>query len=399
MFQQKVATLFRALIFTAMLIPSGAAIANAPPATLSDGQIDALVAPVALYPDQLLAKVMIASTYPLEVVEAARWSDQHGTLKGKELDNAVARQNWDDSVKSLAHTPTVLKMMNDKIDWTQKLGDAFLAQQQDVMKSVQRLRAKAQSAGSLKSTSQQKVEVHDQMIVIEPVQPDVVYVPYYDPQVVYGAWAYPSYPPYYWPPPPGYAYGGGVAAGIGFATGVAITAAFWNDAFNWHGGNVYVNGNVNFNNFNNYNRFNNNNFNNRTNIASRTNGVWQHNPAHRRGVNYSSSQLRQQFGKGALPGADARRNFRGFGSQNNLGAGRNAGLANRGANEASRANFERNGIAQNNRNSDRSTFGQGGRGGAFDGMGNGRQTRQFSERGHTSMSGGFRGGRGFGRRR
>jgi len=415
MFQQKIVALFRAFALAALLAPCGAAMADTPPATLSDGQLDALVAPVALYPDQLLAKVMIASTYPLEIVEAARWSDQNGNLKGKDLDNALAKQNWDDSIKSLARTPTVLKMMNDKLDWTQKLGDAFLAQQQDVMNSVQRLRAKAQTAGSLKSTSQQKVEVHDQTIVIEPVQPDVVYVPYYNPQVVYGAWAYPSYPPYYWPPPPGYAYGTGIAAGIGFATGVAITAAFWNNGFNWHGGNVYVNRNVNFNNFNNYNRFNNNNFN--------RNNTWQHDPAHRRGVNYSNNRVRQQYGKGTLAGADARRNFRGFNNQSNLSANRNSlnanrgnlsgnrngALANRSAGSASRTNFDRGNAGQGNRGSfaqnnrggmDRSSFGQGGRGGAFDGMGNGGQTRQFSQRGHQSMSGGFRGGRvGGGRRR
>ncbi|MGN6149028.1 MAG: DUF3300 domain-containing protein [Rhizomicrobium sp.] len=409
MFHQKLVTVFRAIAFAAVLIPSGNAIADTPPATLSDGELDALVAPVALYPDQLLAKVMIASTYPLEIVEAARWSDQHGSLKGKDLDNAVAKQSWDDSVKALARTPTVLKMMNDKLDWTQKLGDAFLAQQDDVMKSVQRLRAKAQSAGSLKSTEQQKVEVHDQTIVIEPTQPDVVYVPYYNPQVVYGAWAYPAYPPYYWPPPVGYAYGSGIAAGIGFATGVAVTAAFWNNAFDWHGGNVYVNNNVNFNNFNRYN-----NFNNRTNIANRTN-TWQHDPAHRRGVNYANSNLRQKYGKGTLAGADARRDFRGFGNQNGVGANnRNGALANRNAGAAStnfdrgnigqgnRGNLDRGSLAQSNRgNFDRGSFGQGGRGGAFDGVGSGGQTRQFSQRGHQSMSGGFRGARGggFGRRR
>jgi hypothetical protein len=402
MLSQKIIARFRAFVFAALLIPCGPALADTPPATLSDGQLDALVAPVALYPDQLLAKVMIASTYPLEIVEAARWSGQNGKLKGKNLDSALAKQSWDDSVKSLARTPTVLKMMSDKLDWTQKLGDAFLAQQEDVMKSVQRLRAKAQDAGSLKSTSQQKVEVHDQTIVIEPVQPDVVYVPYYNPQVVYGAWAYPSYPPYYWPPPPGYAYGSGVAAGIGFATGVAITAAFWNNGFNWHGGNVYVNNNVNFNNFNNYNRFNNNNFNNRAN------GAWHHDPAHRRGVNYANDRVRQQYGKGTLAGANARRDFRGFGNQNNLGANRgnlggnrSGALANRNAG-ASRTKFDRGNIGKNNRgNFDRGgSFGQGGRGGAFDGMGNGGQTRQFSQRGHASMSGGFRGGRaGGGRRR
>lgn len=378
-------------------------------APLSAGELDALVAPVALYPDQLLAKLFIGSTYPLEVVEAARWVDSNSSLKGSALENGISKQSWDDSIKSLAHVPAVIKMMNDRLDWTQKLGDAFLAQQNDVMDAVQRLRALAQKNGTLKSTSQQKVEVQEQTIVIEPVQPEVVYVPYYNPQTVYGAWAYPAYPPYYWPPPPGYAYGSGLAAGIGFVTGVAITAAFWNNAFNWNNHNVFINNNINVNNFNRYNNFNNvNNFNNRTNINNRNN-VWNHDPAHRRGVNYANNNTRQKYGKGTLPGADARRDFRGFDNNNSRGLGnRNNGLNDRGGlgNRSSGLNDRSGGFGDRgnsnlgNRNSfdrggmDRSSFGQGGRGGGFDGVGNGGSTRQFSNRGRSSMSGGFSGSRG-----
>jgi hypothetical protein len=378
-----------ALVVPLLAATSTMASADTAPAPLSAGEVDALVAPVALYPDQLLAKVFIASTYPLEIVEAARWVGRNGGLKGSALDNAIAKQSWDDSVKSLARVPVVVKMMNDRIDWTQKLGDAFLAQQEDVMRSVQRLRAQAQKSGYLKSSSQQRVEVQDQAIVIEPVKPEIVYVPYYNPTVVYGAWGYPAYPPYYWPPPPGYAWGAGVAAGIGFATGVAITAAFWNNGFNWRNNNVYINNHVNINNFN------------RTNIANRNNFIsgqtWHHDPNHRRGVNYANNNLRQQYGRGTSPGADARRDFRGFGNNtsgnrggNLSGATRNNALGDRGNLSGATRNGAldaRGGGSALNRGSSR----QASRGGGFDGIGNGASMNRFSDRGHTAMSGGFRG--------
>jgi hypothetical protein len=175
--------------------------------TLSAPQLDQLLAPVALYPDALLADVMMASTYPLEVVQADRWAKANKSLKGDALGKALEAQGWDKSVKSLVVTPDVLTMMSTKLDWTQKLGDAVLAQQADVMDAVQRLRAKAQANNKLQTTKQQKVSVSSvpaadnttkQVIAIEPAEPNTVYVPYYDPGVVYGAWADPAYPPYYW---------------------------------------------------------------------------------------------------------------------------------------------------------------------------------------------------------
>jgi len=173
--------------------------------SLDAGQLDQLVAPIALYPDPLLAQVLMASTYPLEIVQADRWAKANKSLKGDALTAALDKQDWDASVKQLVSTLTVLAMMNDKLDWTQALGDAVLAQQADVMDAIQRLRAKAQANGKLETTKQQKVTVtQDQgspIIEIEPASPEVVYVPYYDPGVVYGAWPYPAYPPYYFPPP------------------------------------------------------------------------------------------------------------------------------------------------------------------------------------------------------
>ena len=182
---------------------------QAAPPTFKPEEIEALVAPIALYPDSLLSQVLMASTYPLEIVYAARWLKANPKVKGEAAIKAVESQTWDASVKSLLAFPQVLEPMNDKLDWTQKLGDAFLAQQKEVFAAVQRLRGKAQQAGNLKSSEQQKVIVEPatapeqagQTIVrIEPADPQVIYVPTYNPTVVYGAWASPYYPPYYWAP-------------------------------------------------------------------------------------------------------------------------------------------------------------------------------------------------------
>src|SRR5215475_10317225 len=169
--------------------------AQAPASTSADQplkpeELDALVAPIALYPDTLLAEVLMASTYPLEVVQAERWISKNKNLKGDQLKSAADKQPWDGSVKALIATPEVLDMMNSKLDWTQMLGDAVLAQQSDVMDAVQRLRARAQSNNKLSSTKEQVVSVRQeqskQVVVIEPTDPETIYVPYYDPAVVYG---------------------------------------------------------------------------------------------------------------------------------------------------------------------------------------------------------------------
>ena len=218
-------------------------------------EIDQLMAPIALYPDSLLAQVLAASTYPLEIVQAARFVEQNKELKGEKLMAAAKDKDWDPSVKAMLEFPDVLKMMNEKLEWTEKLGDAFLSQQKDVMESAQRLRKKAQESGNLKTTKEQKVIVEQETktIIIEPANPQVVYVPTYSPTVVYGAWPYPAYPPY-----PVYPSGYVAAAAFSFAAGVAVGAA-WSGYGGWGcgWGNNEVDVNVNK-----QNTFTQNNYNN-----------------------------------------------------------------------------------------------------------------------------------------
>lgn len=266
--------------------------------TFSQEQLDQIMAPIALYPDPLLAQILMASTYPLEIVEAARWSKANPNVKDKALEDAMQQQAWDPSVKSLTAFPQVLTMMNEKLDWTQQLGDAFLAQQKEVMTTVQSLRKKAQDQGNLKSSKEQNVvveQVETQTIIkVEPADPEVVYVPTYNPTVIYGAWPYPAYPPYYYYPP-GYVAG---TAFWSFTAGVVVGAALWGNC-NWGRGDV----NVNVNRYNNFNR---------TNIS---NNNWNHNVDHRKGVAYRDQGVAQKYDRGQSRDAQSREQFRGRAEQ------------------------------------------------------------------------------------
>ncbi|WP_434718526.1 DUF3300 domain-containing protein [Paraburkholderia sp. A1BS-2L] len=303
---KRISGAFRLLLLVLVSAVSCVALAQepAPSASYKPEEIEALVAPIALYPDSVLATVLMASTYPLEVVHAARWSKEHPKLKGDEAVKAVQDQQWDTSVKSLVAFPQILEPMNDKIDWTQKLGDAFLAQEKDVLDAVQRLRARAQDAGNLKSNEQQQVIVEQpqqqggQTVVrIEPTNPEVIYVPAYNPTVVYGAWSYPAYPPTYWPPPPAYYPGGALMTGFAWGVGLAAAGAIFGNC-NWGGGDV----NINVNKARNVNR----NF----DSSKVQGGRWSHDPGHRQGVAYRDNASREKFARN-VPGGDARRDYRG----------------------------------------------------------------------------------------
>ncbi|KAA2212840.1 DUF3300 domain-containing protein [Teichococcus oryzae] len=304
------------------------ALAAAHPADsrMTQPQLEQLLAPIALYPDSLLAEMLIASSYPLEVVQAQRWlgREANAKLQGEALAQALQQQPWDDSVKSLVLFPDVLKMMNDQLEWTQQLGDAVLAQQADVLNAVQVLRNRAQQAGKLESGSQQTITVSQnvplprqvdlvgeatpvsvavapppQIITIEPAQPDQIHVPAYNPAVVYGPWPYPSYPPPYYPPPAGWGVGNALLTGMAFAGGVALVGSIWGGAgCGWNSGDI----NINSSRVRNVDR-------------SRTTGDvgnrWQHNSAHRQGVAYRNEEVRNRF-QGDRPGsAAARDQFRG----------------------------------------------------------------------------------------
>ncbi|HEY2104606.1 MAG TPA: DUF3300 domain-containing protein, partial [Candidatus Binataceae bacterium] len=331
---------------------------------LSPGQLESLVAPIALYPDPILSQVLVASTYPLEVVEAGRWLKENPNLKDKALTDAVAQKPWDASVQALVVLPDVLTRLDQNVGWTSDLGNAFLAQQNDVMDAIQRMRQKASAAGALQSTPQQTVTTttanNQPVIVIEPANPQVVYIPQYNPEAVWGPPPpYYPFPPIYYPP---YSPGAVIAASaISFGAGLAVGAIWgggwggwgWNAGWGRGGNAVVIN-----NNFINSNRFN------RVNVAN--GNRWVHNPAHRGGVPYNNRGVANRF-QGAGAGRPVARPTVGQ-TQQRLNQG---GMANRGgmsgtgnANRLGPGNGGRGAIGQPGQNR------PGGRGAGMPGQGN-----------------------------
>jgi Protein of unknown function (DUF3300) len=388
-------------------------------AKIPPDQLDSLVAPIALYPDPMLAQTLAASTYPLELIQLQQWLAKNPGLKDKALADAVAKQPWDPSIQSLAGLPEVVKRLADDIQWTTDLGNAFLAQQSDVMDAVQRMRKKAQDTGNLKSTEQQKVETKviesKSVIVVEQANPQVVYVPSYDPVIVYGPPIYP-YPPIYYPPAGYYAAGIAISFGVGMMMG-----AFWSGGWGWGcgwGGNntININNNNNFNrnNIGNGNGNNIGNGNRPSNQPARGNGgrgdsSWKHNPQHRGGAPYGDrgtadrfggsargdslsnrqSNARQQVGRqgGNLPS-----NRAGGAGASNRASGAGANRAGGGADRVGSRDVSRGG------GGNRDAFGGGSRGSKGY---NGSSSRASSSRGSSSMGsrGGGGGSRGGGGRR
>jgi Protein of unknown function (DUF3300) len=404
----KIAQNIVAVLCSALLMPGNAILASqsqtpsagsAPQeeaAPLSADQLDSLVAPIALYPDPLLAQVLAASTYPLELVQLQQWLGKNKDLKDKALADAVQKQPWDPSVQAMAALPDVVKRLVDDIQWVAELGNAFLAQESELLDAVQRMRAKAQEKGNLKSNEQMKVETKvvesKQVIVVEQADPQVVYVPSYDPVVVYGAPAYP-YPPIYYPPPGYYAAGMAISFGVGLAMGAAWGGG-WGYNTGW-GGNNDININKNNNFVNNSNR---------QNVGNRPSqqpsrgggGKWQHNPQHRGGTPYGNRDTANKFG-GTTRGAsasDRRANARQQPRQQ--GGRQGAGTMDRGAAGGSR---QQGGAGNRGGGGDRvgnrqTSGGSGGRNSdAFGGSSrSGSSARASSSRGSSSMGGGSRGG-------
>jgi Protein of unknown function (DUF3300) len=384
-------------------------------------QLDSLVAPVALYPDPLLAQVLAASTYPLEIIQLQQWLTRNPGLKDQALADAAAKQPWDPSIQAMAALPDVVKRLADDIQWTTDLGNAFLAQQNDVMDAVQRMRKKAQDKGNLQTTEQQQVETkvieNKSVIVIEQANPQVVYVPSYDPVVVYGPPVYP-YPPIYYPPPGYYAAGMAISFGVGVMMG-----AFWSGGWGWGCG--WSNNNVTINNNNNFNRNSNIGGGNRvSNLPARGgdrgnlggggrgDASWKHNPQHRGGAPYRDRATADRFGGNARGDSLANRQA---GARQQLGrqggnlasnrAGAGAGVSNRAGGGLGGGNRSGGGGPNSIGGRDltrggggnRDAFGGGSRGSrGFDGS----NARANSSRGRSSMgSRGGGGGRGGGGRR
>jgi hypothetical protein len=243
------------------------------------------VAPIALYPDPLLGQMLVASTYPLEVVEANQWLQQNRNLRGQELLDAAKQQPWDPSIQALVAIPDALAKLNEDIRWTTDLGNAFLSQQEDVMNAVQQMRARAQSNGRLASTPQQTVTTQEQggqqAIVIQPANPQVIYVPTYDPSYIWGPPVYGYYPPLFYPR---FGFGFGVGFDLGFCFG-GWGGGGW--GLGWFGGSAFVNNgflaNYGFRNGGGWGRT-----------------PWTHDPMHRMGVPYSNSQVAARFGGNSM---------------------------------------------------------------------------------------------------
>jgi Protein of unknown function (DUF3300) len=384
-------------------------------APLPPDQLDSLVAPIALYPDPLLAQMLAASTYPLELMQLQQWLEKNKTLKDKALVDAVEKQPWDPSVQAMATVPDALKRLTEDIQWATDLGNAFLAQQSDVMEAIQRMRAKAEGKGNLKSNEQMKVETKvvesKSVIVIEQANPQVVYVPSYDPVVVYGAPAYP-YPPIYYPPPGYYAAGMAISFGVGMMVGAAINGG-WGWGCGWGGNNnVTINNNNNFNRNSNINGGNRNNINggNRPSNQPARGGAggnnWQHNPSHRGGTPYSNKATANKFGGTSRGDSMSNRQANARQNQGQRGGGQQAGTMDRGGRQQSGAG-NRGAGGGGDRVGNRSTSPGSSRGSRNDAFGGasrgstGSSARASSSRGSSSMGsrGGGGGSRGGGGRR
>jgi hypothetical protein len=276
--------IFPLLVAALLLTPQRVQSQNSPDARPAEfyqrEELAQMLAPIALYPDTLLSQILMASTYPIEVIEAERWIRTQPGLQDDALDRALLDKNWEPSVKAMVHFPSILALMSERITETTELGNAFLAQETEVLAMVQELRAQAHAQGHLNSTTQQRVLIEKETIIIAPADPRIIYVPYYDPFYVYGGWWYPAYPPYYWAP-----HGVSIGYGISYWPGFYFRFAFggWS-YFDWHRHTIYIN------------------------VQQRPRYVrqdrwpertvyWQHAPSHRRGVAYRDHATARKYGQ------------------------------------------------------------------------------------------------------
>ena len=304
-FSQRVGRLLLVYFFFLCVIssPQSAFSADSSGQSLSDPysqqELAQMLAPIALYPDALLSQILIASTYPIEVIEADRWVKRNSRLDGDALDDALYDKEWDPSVKALCHFPSTLARMSEQITETTNLGNAFLAQEDNVMEMVQHLREKAYAEGNLYTTKQQQVIVENETIIIKSVHPQIIYVPYYDPYYVYGSWWYPAYHPYYWGPS-----NVRLGFGVAFSPGVYLNFSFgsWS-YFDWHHHAIYID------------RYKRPRFVRKHRVVSPP--IWQHVPSHRRGVAYRDKRTAQIYGQAPHRSLESRRENRGYANDRN----------------------------------------------------------------------------------
>jgi len=369
------------------------------PELIPNEKLDALVAPIALYPDPLLAQSLAASTYPLEVIQLQQWMANNIYLKDQALADALEMQPWDPSVQAMAAFPDVVKFLSDNVAWMTDLGNAFLAQQADVMAAVQRMRARAQRNGNLSTTPEQTVQIQtaeggEQSILIEPANSEIVYIPSYDSTVVYGDSAY-AYPTLYYASPLYYRTGGALAFGAGVALGAA-----WGG--NWGYGCKWANGNINVNNNNKY--VSNSNRNKSINYGNRpsqqpASGAWQHNPQHRGGAPYADGRTANKYASrsGIQPGSGINGSFSGVGTGVNAAAIRQSGvggdrIGNRGVSSGYDSNVNAFGNAGFSGNSVRASSNRGNN--SFAGANAGNFNAARGRGGAVQGGGGARGGGG-----
>jgi len=366
----------RAVFCAALLLVQGGALLSAqqppqlppPGQALAPNQLDDLVAPIALYPDPLVSQILVASTYPLELVQASQWLQRNPGFTGAALTQAAQQQNWDPSIQALVVFPDLVKRLNQDITWTTNLGNAFLSQQGDVMDAVQRMRLKAQQAGKLASTSQQTVtttnDAGQPVIAIQPANSQMMYLPDYDPAFIWG-------PPLYYPYAGWYYPGGYFGFGVGIPMGLYFGGGWggwggWGWGFGWGGHSIFVNNSF-------VHRYN---FNSRGSASLSGRSNWAHDASHRDGVPYSNAALANRYR------GNVRQNLQTRGS-----AGQARGATQSGGERMGNRQISSSKPAQN-----RSAFG---------GVREGRAARTHSDHGYSSMgpsrSGGFsRGGGGGG---
>ncbi len=309
-------------MFAAVLMTVNQATAEQPEdlEPFSDGELEQILAPIALYPDTVLSHILVAATYPLEVIQAERWTKKNSDLSGSEAVEAVEEKEWDPSVKALVAFPQVLQRLSENLEWTQKLGDAFLQDEERLLASVQSLRQRAYREGNLDKMDKLSVTHEDDSIVIEPIEREIVYVPYYDTRVVYGPWYWSHYPPVYWR----HSHYSHHHGPFYWGHSVHVGFGFYFSSFHWHNHHIIRIPRRHYRPHYYYDR--------RQIVRHEHARRWQHNPIHRRGVSYRSVTVRDRYHSNRASRAEIRQ----YREENRRGQNQRTSRVNRAPREDTR---------------------------------------------------------------